>query len=147
MEPSSITIASDAVKAEFDRIADWSERTKHLLALGRALPDADPSHLTEANRVVGCQSRVWIYESASSTPDALTFAAYSDSLLMRGVIAIALRIYNGASCDEIIRRDADALMRIGLDSYLAPGRSNGLHLLVKRMQHLAKAHLEITGDG
>ena len=147
MEYSSIISASDAVKAEFDEIADWGERTKHLLALGRALPQADPAHLIEANRVVGCQSRVWIYESESSTPDALTFAAYSDSLLMRGVIAIALRIYNGASCEEIIRRDTGALTRIGLDNYLAPGRSNGLHLLVKRMQRLAKAHLETADDG
>lgn len=146
MDQSSIIIASDAVKAEFEQITDWSARTKHLMALGNTLPEMDSSLLIEDNRIVGCQSRVWILESKISTPNALHFAAYSDSALMRGIIVLVLRIYNNASCVETLQHDASILTQIGLDSYLAPGRSNGLHLLVKRIQTIARAHVEIADD-
>lgn len=146
MDKSSIITASDGIKAEFEQITDWSARTKHLMALGNALPEMDSSLLIEDNRIVGCQSRVWILESKTSTPNALHFAAYSDSSLMRGIIALVLRVYNDASCVETLQHDASILTRIGLDSYLAPGRSNGLHLLVKHIQTIARAHLEIVDD-
>lgn len=142
METPSLIAVSDAIKAEFEQITEWSERTKHLMTLADSLPAADPCLLVEENRIVGCQSRVWIFESPASSANALDFVAYSDSSLMRGIIALVLRIYNGASCVEALKHDVSVLTRIGLDSYLAPGRSNGLHLLVKRIHRIAAAHME-----
>ena len=135
----SIDQASEAIKSEIDRIESWNEKTRYLIGLGMTLTAADPVLMVEENRIVGCQSRVWIAAETYSTTDTLTFKAYSDSMLMRGIAALVLKIYNGRSSNDVLGYEGNVLAHIGVDEYLAPGRSNGLRLLIDRVRAIAQS--------
>jgi cysteine desulfuration protein SufE len=135
----------DEIIADFSLLEDWDDRYRYVIELGRALaPLAAEAH-SEANKVQGCASQVWL--ATSVAPDGaggpvLTFLGDSDAHIVRGLIAILLTIYSGKPAGEILGTDAVALFeRLGLREHLTPQRSNGFRAMVERIKADAQAAL------
>jgi cysteine desulfuration protein SufE len=132
----------DQIIADFEFLDDWEDRYRYVIELGKALeplPDADR---TEANRVRGCASQVWLVTSHSkgAGEPVLHFAGDSDALIVRGLVAIAIALFDGKPASEVVATDADALFdRLGLKAHLTAQRSNGLRSLVDRIKADARA--------
>jgi cysteine desulfuration protein SufE len=132
----------DQIIDDFELLDDWEDRYRYLIELGKALqplPDADR---TEANRVRGCASQVWLVTSHSrgQSEPVLHFAGDSDALIVRGLVAIAIALFDGKPASKIVATDAEALFqRLGLREHLTAQRSNGLRSLVDRIKSDAQA--------
>jgi cysteine desulfuration protein SufE len=120
--------AQAAIADEFGFFSDWSERYQYLIDLGRKLPEFPETWKTEANRLHGCQSLVWIV--AEGDASRLQFHSISDSAIVSGLIYLALRVYSGRSAAEILATEPDYIASIGLAKHLSPTRSNGLASLL-----------------
>jgi cysteine desulfuration protein SufE len=139
-EAKSIDTIGAAVQAEFAALEDWPQRVDYLIAMGRMLKGIDPADRNESDRVTGCQSRVWL--AIEERGGVLTLRADSDALIMRGLLALVLRLYSGRHAEEFMAYNPDALTRfMGADD-LAPSRSNGLRLIVCRIHAAAEAALQ-----
>ena len=128
--------AQAAIAEEFGYFSDWSERYQYLIDLGRKLPTFPEEWKTEAHRLHGCQSMVWIV--AEGDADALEFHAVSDSTIVSGLIYLALRVYSGRSAGDILATPADYISGIGLSKHLSPTRSQGLAALLQFIQDTAR---------
>ncbi len=131
--------AQAAIAEEFGYFSDWSERYQYLIDLGRKLPAFAEECKTEAHRLHGCQSMVWIM--AEGDADALEFHSISDSTIVSGLIYLALRVYSGRSAAEILATPADYISGIGLSKHLSPTRSQGLAALLQFIQDTARRQL------
>jgi cysteine desulfuration protein SufE len=125
--------------AEFDLLGDWEERYRYVIDLGRALAPLSQAERGDANKVRGCASQVWLVTEPG--PDGtLVFRGDSDAHIVRGLIAILLRLYSGRSAAEILAFDARAgFDRLGLKAALSAQRSNGLFSMVERIRRDAAA--------
>ena len=129
----------------FELLDQWDDRYRYVIELGRTLPPLAESAHTEANKVRGCASQVWLVTHVK--PDGadgpmLSFDGDSDAHIVRGLIAILLALYSGKPAREIIDTDAVAVFdRLGLRENLTPQRSNGLRAMVERIRAGAKAAL------
>ena len=121
---------------DFEFLDDWEDRYGYVIELGKALDPLPAEYKTDATKVRGCVSQVWmISETDSATPPHFTFRGESDAMIVQGLIAILLRMYNGKTAQEIIDIDAQSVFKsLGLDEHLSPQRSNGLASMVKRIQ-------------
>ena len=127
----------DELVENFALFSDWEERYRYLIDLGRTLPAMDESLKTEDNLVKGCTSRVWMQPDLSD--DILKFTADSDAHIVRGLIAILDRAYQGQPLSNIDKIDINgAFASIGLDQNLSPNRRNGFFSMVERIQSFAK---------
>ena len=104
--------AQQAIAEEFAFFGDWSERYQYLIDLGRRLPPFLEQWKTEENRILGCQSMVWIVPEGDASK--LEFHAISDSSIVSGLINLALRVYSGRSTAEILATSPDYIEKIGL---------------------------------
>jgi cysteine desulfuration protein SufE len=129
--------AQAAIAEEFAFFGDWSERYQYLIDLGRKLPPFPDEAKTEDNRLLGCQSKVWIVPSGDA--QRLDFAAASDSAIVSGLVFLALRVYSGRSAAEILATEPDFVNAIGLARHLSPTRSNGLAALLAFIREHARA--------
>jgi cysteine desulfuration protein SufE len=134
---ASAVEAERAIAEEFAFFGDWSERYQYLIDLGKRLPAFPEEWKTEANRLKGCQSQVWIV--AEGDASKLDFRAISDSAIVSGLIYLALRVYSGRSAAEILATPADYIADIGLAKHLSPTRSNGLMALLGFINDKARA--------
>ena len=125
--------------AEFELIGDWEDRYRYIIDLGRELKPLSQDERSEANKVRGCASQVWL--TTERTADgALGFRGDSDAHIVRGLIAILLRLYSGRSPADILAFDARAAFeRLGLAGALSAQRSNGLNSMVERIRRDAQA--------
>jgi cysteine desulfuration protein SufE len=128
--------AQDAIVEEFSFFGDWTERYQYLIDLGRKLPPLAEELKTEANKVQGCQSQVWLI--ANGNAQLLEFHAISDSAIVSGLIALLLRVYSGRSAREILDTEPRFIEAIGLAKHLSPTRSNGLAAMFARIQNEAR---------
>ena len=131
--------AQAAIAEEFAFFGDWSERYQYLIDLGRKLPTFPEAWKTEENRLLGCQSLVWIVPSGDA--GKLDFAAASDSAIVSGLVFLALRVYSGRSAAEILATEPDFVGAIGLSRHLSPTRSNGLASLLAVIRERARTAL------
>ena len=138
LEPTPAEAQAE-IRDEFAFFGDWSERYQYLIDLGRKLPPFPDAHKTDAHRLHGCQSMVWIMPSGDAS--RLDFAAVSDSAIVSGLIFLALRVYSGRSAREILDTDADYIATIGLAKHLSPTRSNGLAALLGYIRDAAQRAL------
>ena len=121
---------------------EWEDRYRYVIELGRALPPLPESLKTEANKVRGCASQVWL--ATSRTPgagghDHLGMQGMSDALIVQGLIAVLFAIYKGKTADEILSIDAQSVFaELGLKDHLTPQRSNGLASMVERIRSDAR---------
>lgn len=136
---ASAAEAQAAIRDEFAFFGDWSERYQYLIDLGRKLPPFPDELKTEDNRLLGCQSMVWIVPSGDAT--RMDFAATSDSAIVSGLIFLALRVYAGRSAQEIVATEPDYIAAIGLAKHLSPTRSNGLAALLAEIRAAAQRAL------
>jgi cysteine desulfuration protein SufE len=125
---------------EFALLPDWEERISHVIELARALAPLAESERTEDTRVRGCVSRVWLVsEKRPDEPEKLFFRGDSDAHLVRGEIAMLLRIFSGRTPQEILSVDPRAVFeRLGLKDALTAQRSNGLFSMMSRIQQYAR---------
>ncbi len=126
----------------FDLLGDWEERYAHIIALGRDLPGLTEAEHAEANRVLGCASRVWLV--IEGTADRLHLRGDSDAALVKGLVGVVVTLLNNRSAIEIAGYDlAGALQRLGLSDNLSSQRVNGLAAVATRIQATARA---LTGQ-
>jgi len=137
--------AIDEIVENFTLLDQWDDRYRYVIELGRMLPPLPEGAHTEANKVRGCASQVWLLTHVK--PDGavgptLTFDGDSDAHIVRGLIAIVIALYSGKTAREILDIDALNLFdRIGLREGLTPQRSNGLRSMIERIRAEAKAAL------
>ena len=144
----SLPPAITSLIEDFSLLDDWEDRYRYVIELGRELAPLPEAARTDANKVRGCASQVWLLTHVTRTPDGpvLTFEGDSDAHIVRGLIAILLRLYSGRSAKEILATDAPALLeRLGLNQQLTPQRSNGLASMVARIRRDAEAALTYMG--
>jgi cysteine desulfuration protein SufE len=134
----------DAIREDFALLDDWEDRYRYIIELGRALPPMPDVLKTEATKVRGCASQVWLMTQTGAlgqdgTP-VLTFQGDSDAHIVRGLVAILLEIYKGRTAGQIADYDPSAdFASIGLKDHLTPQRSNGLASMVQRLGVDARA--------
>ena len=121
---------------EFALFGDWTERYQYLIDLGRKLPPFPPELMTEANKVHGCQSQVWM--AVSGDAHKLGIRAISDSAIVSGLIALLLRVYSDRSAQEILDTEPEFIGELGLARHLSPTRSNGLAAMLATIKSHAK---------
>jgi cysteine desulfuration protein SufE len=134
----------DDIRADFALLDDWEDRYRYVIELGRTLEPLAETARTEANKVRGCASQVWLETTRGGGAEApvLTFKGDSDALIVRGLIAILLALYSGKPARDILAVDANAaLADLGLVEHLTPQRSNGLASMVGRIRADAGAVL------
>lgn len=127
---------------DFAVIDDWDERYRYIIDLGRKLPALTDGQRTPDVKVRGCASQVWLIAKRDTTNGhaVLTFVGDSDAMIVRGLIAILLSLYNGKTADEILAIDARKILStLGLDTHLSQQRSNGLFAMVERIRADARA--------
>lgn len=136
--PETMTQTLDQLADEFELLDDWEERYRHVIDLGRALAPLDDAERSDDNKVRGCASQVWLV--AALGPDGrLSYRGDSDAHIVRGLIAILLKLYSGRSPAEILAFDAPAAFdRLGLAGALSAQRSNGLASMVERIRRDAR---------
>jgi cysteine desulfuration protein SufE len=129
--------ALDELSAEFDMLGDWEERFRYVIELGRGLAPLTDAERSDANKVRGCASQVWLVAEKASD-GRLGFRGDSDAHIVRGLIAILLRLYSGRTPTEILAIDAKAAVeQLGLPGALSTQRSNGLFSMVERIRREA----------
>lgn len=133
----SAQAAQAAIAEEFAYFGDWTERYQYLIDLGRQLPPYPDELKTDAYKVSGCQSQVWL--AASGDARCLEFRASSDSSIVSGLIALLLRVYSHRPASEILATEPQFIDSIGLSRHLSPTRSNGLAAMLARIRQHALA--------
>jgi cysteine desulfuration protein SufE len=136
----------DEIVENFTLLDEWDDRYRYVIELGRMLPPLPEHAHTEANKVRGCASQVWLLTHVKPDGGAagpiLSFDGDSDAHIVRGLIAILLALYSGKHAKEILDTDALELFeRIRLRDGLTPQRSNGLRSMVERIRAEANAAL------
>jgi cysteine desulfuration protein SufE len=129
----------------FALLDDWDDRYRYLIELGRQLPPLASTAYSDANKVQGCASQVWldtdVRPNGAGGP-ILTFAGDSDAHIVRGLIAVLFAMFSGKHAKDILATDALALFdRMGLREHLTPQRSNGFRSMVERIRSEAQAAL------
>lgn len=130
------------ITSDFAVLDDWEDRYRYLIELGRELPPLPDELRTDANKVRGCASQVWLATQVRSEggDPVLHFVADSDAHIVRGLIAILSAIYNNRPVDEVLAIEADPIFeKLGLKEHLTPQRSNGLASMVARVRADATA--------
>ena len=135
---ASISERENQLIAEFDKLKNWEERYRLIIEKGKSLAALPDLKKTEEAKVKGCQSQVWLH--AKLSPQGLIeFEGDSDALLVKGLVAILISVYNLTSPSEILGSNADFLKRLGFESNLSPSRSNGLFSMLKQIRYYAVA--------
>lgn len=136
--PTLSDVQADLTK-RFTHFESWKDRYKYLIDMGKQLQKMPEESKTEANRIHGCQSQVWI--EITEKDGRLYMQAMSDAAIVSGLIALLLRIYNGRTPQEIVDAPLDFLAEIGLLQHLSPNRSTRLYHMIKRIQAEAQSRL------
>jgi cysteine desulfuration protein SufE len=138
-EPETLDEAKRNIVDEFTFLGDWTLRYEHIIDLGRGLGDLPDELRRDSHLVPGCQSRVW-FHAGRDADGLIHFRADSDAMIVRGLIALLLRIYSGRRADEILATSPEFFEILELGSHLSGSRANGLHAMVKRIQAFAAAY-------
>lgn len=133
----TINELQDEVIEEFSDFDDWMDRYQLLIDMGSAMPPLDTQYKTQQNLIDGCQSRVWL--QADMVDGRVRFQAESDALIVKGIVALLLRVLDNHTPQEILDADLYFIERIGLKEHLSPTRSNGLLAMLRQMKMYALA--------
>ena len=134
----SINQIQDEIIAEFSDFDDWMDRYQLLIDMGSEQEPLDEQYKTEQNLIDGCQSRVWL--QADLIDGMVHFRAESDALIVKGIVALLVRVLSDHTPQEILDADLYFIERIGLREHLSPTRSNGLGAMLKQMKMYALAY-------
>ena len=131
----TINERQDEIIEEFQDLDDWMDRYQLLIDLGNDQAPLDERYKTESNLIDGCQSRVWL--QADYRDGRIYFQAESDALIVKGIVALLIRVLSDSTPQDILDADLYFIERIGLKEHLSPTRSNGLLAMVKQMRMYA----------
>ena len=131
------------MREAFAVLGDWTERYQYIIDLGRRLPPLPAEWCTEAHRLHGCQSQVWLVMVL--VDGRLYIHAASDALIVSGLIALMMRVYSGRTPAEILAQPADFVADLGLGDHISQGRKNGLAALVEAI-HTVAVHTQRLGS-
>jgi cysteine desulfuration protein SufE len=137
-EYKTIPAIEEEIVEEFALFDSWDDKYEYIIDLGKKLPELDPKHKIDENKVRGCQSTVWLV--ADYKDGKLYYYADSDAVIVKGLISMLIRVLSGQKSDEIIAAPLDFIKRIGMTTHLAQTRSNGLLSMVKQMKNYALAY-------
>ena len=132
------TEAFEEIADTFEFLDDWEDRYRHVIDMGKAIPPMDDALKVPATKVDGCASQVWIQPSIDD--GTFRFQGDSDAMIVKGLIAVLMALYNGVPVKDVNRIDAPAeLGRLGLHDHLSAQRSNGVRAMVERIRTVAAA--------
>ena len=131
----TINEIQDEVIEEFSSFTDWMDKYQLLIDLGNELEPLDEKYKTESNLIDGCQSRVWL--QADLIDGRMVLQAESDALIVKGIVALLIRVLSGHSPQEVLHADLYFIEQIGLKEHLSPTRSNGLLAMLKQIKMYA----------
>lgn len=132
---ATINDIQDQLIEEITMFDEWLDRYTYIIDMGKELPEPDPALLCDRYKIDGCQSNVWI--DACMQGDKIHFSAYSDALLIKGIVAMLLRVLNDRTPREILDADLYFIDRTGLSQHLSPNRSNGILAMLRQMKEYA----------
>jgi cysteine desulfuration protein SufE len=132
-------VTLDELFAEFDELEDWDAQCDYLIDLGYEIPKLPATAKIEPNRVHGCQSNVWmVADLRAGNPPVIEFIANSDAIIVNGLIAVLMAVYNRRTPAEILATDVRGVFaRLGLERHLSSQRRNGLYGMVERIRQFA----------
>lgn len=135
----------DDILADFDVIDDWEERYRYVIELGKGLEPIDEADRTDANKVRGCASQVWLVtrvETGGADGPRLFFTGDSDAHIVKGLVAVMLAIFSGHTAKEILTLDPEPIFTaISLRDHITPQRANGVNAMIDRIRADARAAL------
>ena len=123
---------------EFSAFSNWEERYKKIIALGRAMADLPEEKKTEEAKVKACQSQVWLHASLSPEGTVM-LEGDSDAMIVKGLVALLVQIYSGATPEEILATAPDFIKEMGFEGNLSPSRTNGFFSMLKQIRYFATA--------
>ncbi len=127
------TAAFEDIVEDFEFLDDWEDRYRHVIDMGKAMDPLDDALKVAATKVDGCASQVWLVSSGQD--GRALFHGDSDAMIVRGLIAVVLALFNGLTADEVLAVDAPAeLARLGLNEHLSAQRSNGVRAMIDRIK-------------
>ncbi len=133
--------AFEDIAENFEFLDDWEDRYRYVIELGKAMPPLEDAFKVAVTKVDGCASQVWLVPAIEN--GIFRFRGDSDAMIVRGLIAVLVALYNGATFTEVLAVNAaEEFARLGLDQALSAQRSNGLRAMVERIQLLAANALE-----
>ena len=136
----TINDIQDEIVEEFSMFDDWMDKYSMLIDLGNGLPPIDEQYKNRQHLIQGCQSQVWL--NAEMEDGKLVYSADSDAVIVKGIIALLVRVLNHHAPEEIMNAELYFIDKIGLKENLSPTRSNGLVAMVKQMKYYALAFHE-----
>jgi cysteine desulfuration protein SufE len=131
------------VVARFHAHADWEDRYKELIQVGKEMPAYPEEFREEKFKVRGCQSQVWLHPTLQE--GRVHFAADSDALLVKGIVGLLVHVYSGATPAEILATKGEFLKDIGITEHLSMNRTNGLASMMKQIQMYALVYQGMAG--
>lgn len=136
LQRTAVFMSIDEILDNFAFLDDWEDRYRYLVELGRELEPLPEADRTDANKVQGCVSQVWLSTTAAGNGDTrLTFKGDSDAHIVRGLVAILISLCSGQTAQAILDTDIeDVFRRIGLEDNLTPQRANGLRAMIQRVR-------------
>ncbi|MBZ4675752.1 MAG: hypothetical protein JG782_371 [Anaerophaga sp.] len=133
----TINEKQDEIIEEFSAFDDWMDKYSLLIEMGNELDSFDEAHRKDQNLIEGCQSKVWLH--AELNDGKIEFQGDSDAIIVKGIVALLLRVLSGHTPDEILDADLYFIDKIGLKEHLSPTRSNGLVAMIKQIKAYALA--------
>lgn len=127
----------DEIIEEFSAFDDWMDKYSLLIEMGNELENFDEEHRVEQNLIDGCQSKVWLH--AEMNDGKIEFQGDSDAIIVKGIVALLLRVISGHTPDEILNTELYFIDEIGLKEHLSPTRSNGLVAMIRQIKAYALA--------
>ncbi|MFW6202785.1 MAG: SufE family protein [Marinilabilia sp.] len=127
----------DEIIEEFSAFDDWMDKYSLLIEMGNELENFDEKHRVEQNLIDGCQSKVWLH--AEMNDGKIEFQGDSDAIIVKGIVALLLRVISGHTPDEILNSELYFIDEIGLKEHLSPTRSNGLVAMIRQIKAYALA--------
>jgi cysteine desulfuration protein SufE len=136
---NNVTIkeTQDEIVKEFEQYTDWEDKYKRIIDLGRQLGAINEIYRTDKYKLNGCQSQVWI--NAKLQDGKILFEADSDAAIVKGLIALIIKVYSNHTPEEILSSPPEFIKKIGIDNHLSPTRQNGLGAMMKQIQMYAVA--------
>ena len=130
------TEAFEEIVEDFEFLEDWEDRYRYVIEQGKAMDPLDDALKVPATKVDGCASQVWLHPTIQG--GIFTFDGDSDAMIVRGLIAVLRKLFNGLTLDEVLAVDARAeLERLGLNEHLSSQRSNGVRAMIERVRQVA----------
>lgn len=128
----------DEIVEEFNFFEDWQSKYEHIIELGKTLAPMPVDFKKDENLIKGCQSKVWVHPEINE--NKIRFYGDSDALIVKGLVALILRLYSDKTPKEILDNQPEFIERIGLQQHLSPTRNNGLSSLIKQIKMYAVAY-------